>query len=793
MKVSFKWLKEWVNTKQDVNSLCDQLTFAGLEVDGVEDQSPNFTKVVVGQVKSKEQHPDADRLIVCQIVTDPNEPEKTIVCGAKNVYEGMVVPVAVPGARIGDKIKIKKSKLRGVPSEGMLCAAEELGLGSGTKGIMDLPKDAPLGADFAEYMQLGDMVIDLDLTPNRGDCFSIQGVAREVAALEGSDFTPVVIKKVASVGSETRNITLKEDACSKYCGRIIKNIKAGVSTPLWMQQRLEQCGVQPKSPVVDITNYVMLELGQPLHAFDLSKIEGDIQVRFANSSEKIELLDESEITLDEKSLVIADDKKALALAGVMGGANSAINDDTTDIFLESAFFNPESIARTSQAFKIITDSSQRFERGVDWQLADKAIERATELILEIVGGEPQEVNIASSDALPSPVKVTLAKGKVNKLLGLDIPSEKCEEYLTRLQMQPKSTGGSWEVGVPSFRFDVTRGVDLIEEIARLHGFNEIPASMPESSVTGSLDDKGAVDFDKIRNFLATNGFNEAINYSFTDPVLLEKITGNSDFVKLSNPVTNDMSVMRTSLLPGLLTSIQRNQARQQDDLRLFEIGKCYFNEEGSENIPYFEQYKVAIAFTQKYNPDSWGEPVREVDFYDLKGMVESLIGLSRKEFRFEVAEHAALHPGKSAAVYLKDELVGFLGEIHPKLARDLSIQGPVLLAELTWDLFKASRRPKMEDISKYPVIKRDLAFVSDLDVEYGVLQDAMVRASSKLLKSIELFDIYQGDKVEKGKKSFAVRLCFQHPNKTLVDTEVNQMVDAIIEHLQSHGATLRGP
>ncbi len=792
MKFSEQWLREWVNPSISTSELAEQLTMAGLEVDAIEPVAPALEHVVVGEVVAINAHPDAERLQVCSV--NVGEPEQlTIVCGAANVAVGMRVPTAKVGAVLVGGMKIKRAKLRGVKSFGMLCSVAELGLAISAEGLMALPEDAPVGKLISDYLKLDDCSIEVGLTPNRGDCLSIAGIAREVAAINQSEMTRPSVTSVPSVIKDRVAVEVCEpSACPRYVGRVIKSVDVSVQTPLWMQERLRRCGLRSISPVVDVTNYVMLELGQPMHAFDLEKIEGGIQVRYANVDEKLTLLDGKEVTLKKETLVIADQLGAQAIAGVMGGEASSVTNSTTELFLESAFFSPDTIAGQARQYGLHTDSSHRFERGVDFSLASQAMERATQLLLDIVGGSAGSViKVVNNEKLPDRAPVELRQSRIKRLLGVEIPSKKISESLSFLGMAVNSNSGSWQVTPPPYRFDINIEADLIEEIARMYGYNQLVGT----SVVGRLkienEKKGSSVTKKIGQLLVNRGYQEAITFSFVDPALQKLVEPEITPVKLLNPISADMSEMRTSLWSGLLQALLYNQNRQQDRVRFFESG-LKFHASDDE----IKDKKVIAGVLQgDVYPEQWGKIPKKLDFFDVKNDVEALLGLTGKadRFHFREGQHSALHPGQTAAIENVDgQVIGWCGVIHPALAVKIGVPTTVCLFELQLDELNQVNLPCFHEWSKFPCIRRDIALVVDEGVSMQAIRDVVERSVGERLQSMQLFDVYRGAGIADGQKSLALGLLLQDNSRTLKDHEVSAQMDELLTKLENKvGATLR--
>lgn len=798
MKFSEQWLRELVNPAVDTDELSHQVTMAGLEVDGIETVAKDFSGVVVGEILTAEQHPDADKLQVCKVSNGSEEFQ--VVCGAPNARAGLKTAFAMVGAVLptpeGETFKIKKAKLRKVESFGMLCAEDELGMSEDHGGIMELAADAPVGADLREYLNLDDKIIEVDLTPNRADCLSISGIAREVGVLFKAPVNYVETKATEAVIDDTFPIALEApQQCPRYVGRVVRNVNVNAETPRWMVEKLRRADVRSIDPVVDITNYVLQELGQPMHAFDLNKLNGSIVVRMAEQGEKLTLLDEQEVELNDNTLVIADQNGALAMAGIMGGLHSGVTSETKDIFLESAFFNPIAIAGRARSYGLHTDSSHRFERGVDWQLQAKAIDRATELLIEICGGEAGPVTeVASEENLPKVEKVRLRHAKVNSYLSFDMPVAEIEEILTRLGMTITKDGDdAWLVDVPSYRFDISIEVDLIEELARVYGYNNLPVRVPNASLPFKSDVEANVGLTHIRRTLVARGYQEAITYSFIEKGLQEKFDDQNTAVALANPITAEMAVMRTTVWPGLVKAVQYNQNRQQSRVRLFETGQRFLPR-GEKMADMLQENVVAGVITGARNPEGWTATNDAVDFFDAKGDVEALLALAGAgdEFTFVADRHVALHPGQTARIERNGESVGYMGAIHPALAKDMGLNGAVYLFEINMDAITQGRLPRASELSKFPESRRDLALIVDEQTAYESLRQTAVEYAGEYLRDVTLFDVYQGQGIEAGRKSLALGLTWQHPSRTLNDDEINGAVDSVITALkEKFGASLR--
>lgn len=793
MKFSEQWLREWVSPELTTQQLADQITMAGLEVDGIDPVAGEFSGVVVAEVISREAHPEADRLNVCQVNDGSDEPVQ-VVCGAPNVAVGQKVLFARVGAKLPGDFKIRKAKLRGVESRGMICGASELGLeDDASDGIMVLPADAPIGRDAREWLKLDDNAIEVDLTPNRGDCLSVKGLAREVGVLNRLAVTVPAIAPVTAVIDDTFPVTVSAaQGCPRYLGRVVRGVNVAATSPLWLEERLRRSGIRSIDPVVDITNYVLLELGQPMHAFDLACLNGGIDVRMAKAEEPLTLLDGQEIALRDDTLVIADENGPLAIAGVMGGKGSGVSADTQDIFFEAAFFAPLTIAGKARSYGLHTDSSHRFERGVDAQLQRDAMERATALLIEIAGGQPGPVIEVASDAeLPKAAVVGLSAASVERMLGMALPNDEIVEILERLGMQMRADGdGQWQVVVPSWRFDVSIEADLIEELARIHGYNNLPVSRPNARLTPAASHEATQPLTSLRRQLVARGYQEAISYSFVAPEQQKALDPDGVAPALANPISSDMAVMRSSLWPGLVKALSHNLNRQQSRVRLFETGLVFRGElDTLEQTP-----MVGGLISGARLPEGWNGGRDKVDFFDLKGDVEALLALGGNlaAWRFDAAEHPALHPGQSARLLLNDEPVGWMGALHPATRAELGLKVEVFVFEITLSAACAGRLPRFAPLSKYPEVRRDLAFVVEEGVHVQSLLDAIRAQAGEWLTDLRLFDVYQGQGVADGHKSLALGLTWQHPSRTLNDDEINQLVDAIVTDSHTRfGAALR--
>lgn len=794
MKFSEQWLREWVNPNINSHDLSEQLSMAGLEVDAVEPVADDFHTVVVGEVIECGPHPDADKLQVTKIDVGDDE-LVDIVCGAPNCRQGIKVVVAKVGAVLPGNFKIKKAKLRGQPSFGMLCSYKELGLIDEHEGIIELPVDAPVGTDYREYLQLDDNSIDIDLTPNRGDCLSIRGIAREVGVLNQLDVTAPDINAVTPTIDDSRDIHLAaEEQCPRYLGRVIKGIDVSRPTPIWMTEKLRRSGIRSIDPVVDVTNYVLLELGHPMHAFDLDTLEGDITVRLAEAKEELTLLDGQTVTLDADTLVIADTQKALAMAGVYGGKNSGVTAASNTIFLESAFFAPDAILGKARRYGLHTDASHRYERGVDPALQRTAMERATALLLDICGGQAGPITEAvAENSLPTRDTVTLRAARLEKVLGVSIASTSVTEILERLGFEVSFDGQQWRVAIPSYRFDLSIEEDLIEEVARVYGYNTIQAAAPAAQLRMTERKEAQLSAHQLVNAMVNRGYQEAITYSFVDPKHQALMFDNAETLILPHPISVDMSSMRVSLWPGLAGAVAHNQKRQQAVLAFVETGLRFIPDASAENGVRQEAVISGIR-SGKAHSEHWSETDRATDFYDIKGDVEALLAQTgnASAFRFVASEHPALHPGQSAAVYCGDTKVGDVGALHPRFDKALGLNQRTFVFELSLSAVTERRLPLAQPISRYPSIRRDLAVVVDKQIAAGELIAAMENVGVKQLVDLNLFDVYVGDGVADDKQSVALSVTLQDSNKTLEDAEVTELMAQFIQTLKDEfNATLR--
>ena len=781
MQISEAWLRTYVNPDINIDTLVEQLTMAGLEVDSVEPAAAEFSGVVVGQVVAMEQHPDADRLRVCQVNVGEAEPLQ-IVCGASNVRVGLKIPAALCGAVLPGDFKIKKSKLRGQESFGMLCSEKELGLVAEAHGLMELSDDAPVGVDIRDYLSLNDSIIEVDLTPNRADCLSVEGLAREVALLNKLDWSTTGVETVAVTHTETLSVKVTApEACPRYLGRIIKAVNPQAPTPLWMQERLRRSGIRSLGPLVDVTNYVLLELGQPLHVFDASKLSGGITVRYANADESLKLLNNEEIKLDAQALIIADDKQALALAGVMGGSDSAVSDTTQTVFLECAFFTPLAIAGKARNFGLHTDSSHRFERGVDAQLQNRAIERATQLIVEIAGGEVGDITeVTSNEHLPARNAVILRRSKIAQSLAIELENAQVIDILQRLGMQVADHAEGWQVSPPSFRFDISIEADLIEEIARVFGYNNLPSSSLFMRSELSQVTEGLLEIDRVKDLFVDRGYQEAVTYSFVDEEIQNIVAPGVEAIRLKNPISSELAVMRTTLWCGLLKAALYNTNRQQSRVRLFETGLRFTKVDGETQ----QQKMLAGLVLGDVYSDQWAEKARKVDFYDTKADLQAIFELSGCDASFTKGELSTLHPGQTAKIVSAEgKEIGWLGMLHPQLEKQLGFDSQVFLFELDQDSFLNKKVPVFTALSKYPSVTRDLALIVNESVSAGDIITCIKSSAEKALQDVIIFDVYRGKGIEEGSKSIALSLVLQDDTQTLTETEIETIVGRLLNLL----------
>ena len=791
MKIAESWLREWVNPDLDTDALAHQLTMTGHEVDGIEHQGDGLDEVIIAEVLEVRKHPDADRLSVC-LVTDGGSESIEIVCGAPNVVAGMKSPLAKPGVTLPNGLKLKKSKIRGVVSNSMLCSAVELGLGEESDGIIALPADAPVGAVLTEFLALPDASIDLSLTPNRGDCFSILGIARDVSALSGASIKSAEVTPVKPEIKDTHTVDIPlPEGCPSFAGRVIRGIDPAARSPIWMTERLRRSGLRGISPVVDVTNYVMLELGQPLHAYDLGLVQGAICPRMAKQGEKVTLLDEKEVVATEDTLVISDDSGAIGLAGIMGGLSTAVSDATTDVFLEAAYWPQQFMAGRARTYGLHTDASLRFERGVDPQGQARSVERATELLLQICGGKPGPVVLQTADKfLPQPASIRLRRDRLSRLLGISIDDQTVKDILQRLGMAVSDTDDGWDVIAPSFRFDIDIEADLIEEVARIYGYDQIPVTTAIAETPLEAVSESQIDLNRVAATLVARDYQEVITYSFIDGISNKVVTGEESELLLNNPISSEMSVMRSSLLPGMLFATSSNIARQQDRIRIFEIGKSFHGKPNAHT----EVVRLAGVLTGSVRPEQWGEKPQLIDFFDLKADVEAVLRLAgdSSAIDFVATDHPAFQPGQSANIVRGEDVIGVAGKLHPRHAKTFGLKRPAYVFELNAETAFCSTVPEAVTISKYPSIRRDIAVIVDQKITADELVQTVALSAPELISSVRIFDIYTGSGIEAGRKSVALGLILQETSRTLTDEDADSAMAAAVRKLQEkYGAELR--
>ena len=813
MKFNESWLREWVDPGVDAAELAEQLTRAGLEVDSVEPAaSPDgFSGVVVGAVLESRPHPNADRLKLCVVDPGSGEPVE-VVCGAPNARAGMRGALARPGARIAGGVKVRRAKIRGTASEGMLLSMRELGLGDEHDGIVELDSDAPPGVDVFQLLGLDDSVFELSLTPDRGDCLSVAGVAREIGAINRLPARGPAPDPVAPAIDDCLPVGLEApEGCARYVGRVVRGLDPAAKSPLWMSERLRRCGVRAVSPVVDVTNYVMLELGQPLHAFDLHRLEGGIRVRRARAGERLTLLDERPVDLRPSTLVIADHRRAVALAGIMGGLDTAVSETTRDVFLESAWFSPVDLMGEPRHYRLNTDASHRFERGVDPALQGDAIERATRLLIDIAGGQAGPiVDEREPSHLPEPSAIRLRSERIGRVIGMDLSGEEVAGGLRRLGMEVVETEGGWSVTPPARRFDVAIEEDLIEEVVRLAGYDRVPPVEITGTVRPGGDSETGVPVARLRRTLVDRGYQEAVTYSFVDPALQSLLDPDVRPIRLANPISSELSVMRTHLWMGLANALVRNMNRQERRVRLFETGLRFrrnpslrsrigdvdgWGDLGRDQVADVDQERcIAAVVMGSADPEQWGSAARGVDFFDVKSDVEALLDLTGEPVRFSFVPfaHPALHPAQTAVIRDRDEPVGLLGALHPRVRRELGLPTPVFVFEIALAALASARIPGYVPVSRFPSVRRDIAVTVHEEVGAGHLLDGVRRNAPPTLNDSGVFDLYRGEGIEAGTKSVAIGLTFRSDSRTLDDTEVDGFVEAIVAGLEAEfGAELR--
>jgi len=790
MRVSVNWLGDWLGATPEPRELASRLTMAGLEVEAIEPAAPPLPGIVVGHIVEREKHPDADTLSVCKV--DAGGELLQIVCGASNARAGMKAPVATIGATLPGGMQIRKAKLRGVESYGMLCSARELGLSDEASGLMELSPDLPTGVSLVDALALADTILEVNLTPNRGDCMGMAGIAREAAVLTGAPLSGPAMQPVAAQSSDSFPVELVPGAgCARFAARVIRGVRPDAQAPLWMRERLRRSGLRPISAVVDVTNYVMLELGQPMHAYDLRELEGGIVVRRARPGEVLRLLDGRDVTLDESVLVIADHAKPLGLAGIMGGDHSGIGDDTTDVLLEVAFFRPEAIAGRGRRYGLVTDASQRFERGVDPTLQERAIERATELLLACAGGVPGPTTVTELPAdVPRRAAIAFRPERARRVIGADVPHEEMQRILQRLGMDVRSGKDGCSVTAPPWRFDIGIEEDLIEEVARVYGFDRIPETDAPTPLAIPAISETRVALETVADLLVQRGYFEAITYSFVDPSLQAVLCPGEPSLALANPISADLAQMRVSLWPGLVRALIENQRRQQARVRLFEIGRKFRLEGGALH----EVEAIAGLAAGTALPEQWGVGAAPVDFFDVRGDVEALLrtGGDAQSFEFVAAQHPALHPGQAARIRRDGRPVGWIGRLHPEVERRLGITYSAIVFEIETESGMSAVVPQYREISRFPAVRRDLAIVVAEPVAVQSLLETVRRSAGALLTGLGVFDIYRGRGITEGFKSVAIGLNLQDISRTLTDEDTDAVVARVVADLgREHSATIR--
>jgi phenylalanyl-tRNA synthetase beta chain len=789
MKFSEAWLRQWVNPSLDSANLLHQMTMAGLEVDGTEPAAKVFSGVVVAQIQSAEQHPDADKLKVCQVSDGVDVFQ--VVCGAPNAREGLITAFAKVGAVLPDNFKIKEAKLRGVESFGMLCGADEIGLGEDSVGIIELPADSTIGADLAGIagadLPLDDLTVDVDLTPNRGDCLSLKGLAREVGVLNNLEVTYPEIPAVAPQIDTTFPVeVIAGEQCPRYLGRVIEGVDLSQPSPSWLTERLRRCGLRSIDPVVDVTNFVLIEQGQPMHAFDLARLQGGITVRMALIEDKLTLLSGQEVSLDENTLVIADGAGPVAMAGVMGGEHTGVNADSKDIFFECAFFSPLAIAGTARRYGLHTDASHRYERGVDSQLQHQALERATQVLIDITGGRPGPITEAlSAEHLPNITPITLRESKVNSLLGIDIDPTQVDQALARLDFTVHSreqieSGLAWQVTAPSHRFDIALEADLVEEICRIYGYNNIPSTQPVIRLPLATVPLQTHSEPQLKRQLAGLGFQEVVTYSFIDPATQRLFDPDVEPLMLANPMSSEQSVMRTTLLTGLADAAKKNISRQQTSGQLFEVGLVFDTSAKDQGL--VQKVKVAGALWGRRQDENWCETADKVDFFDVKGNVEALCAWAGISVDVATTQDVALHPGQSAQLTLNGEVVGRIGRLHPVIEKHLGLP-EVFVFELDGQAMMARPSRRHHGVSKFPSVRRDLAVVVKRDVTASEVVATVSNILNENCIDIMLFDVYQGEGIDSNEKSLGLGLTLQSQTTTLNEEEINALAEQATQAL----------
>jgi len=793
MKFSENWLRSHVPTTASRDELGAVLTAIGLEVEEVTDLGAGLDKVVVARILAAERHPEADRLQVCTVDAGQGELLQ-IVCGAPNARPGLVAPLARVGAQIGE-LKIKPAKLRGVESNGMLCSAKELGLDNDASGLLELPDDAPVGQPLVDYLGLPDASIEIKLTPNRADCFSLRGIAFDVAAATRSEVVPFDAGAIAPTGTRELSISLDAGAdAPRFVGRVIEGIDGKARTPLWMAERLRRSGVRPVSLLVDITQYVMLELGQPMHAYDLATLQGTIGVRRSRAGERLTLLDGRDAALDDSFLVITDADRPVGLAGLMGGMDTRVTDATTAVFLEAAHFAPAAIMGRGRKLGLHTDAGHRFERGVDPALPRTAVEFATRLVLELAGGTPSAVTEAVRSAdLPAPAVILLRRARIQRVLGIQIDDADVERILRALGMQVQGAAEGWEVTAPTRRFDIAIEEDLIEELARIHGYDQIPTTLPGGASRVAMPSETQLEELSVRRQMLARDLQETLNFAFVDAALLKTWQLDQGLVPLANPLSAELAVMRPALLPGLVATLGRNAARQLGRVRVFELGRAFHAQSGEDRPAPLETQRVAAAVCGDAESEQWGLPTRKVDFHDLKGDLESLAAASGAVLEFRPSSKPFGHPVRSADVHRDGVCIGWIGQVHPRVAAAMDIDVDVYGFEIDLAPLAARALPRAGELSRFPAVRRDLAVLAPDAVTWESLAATVRHAAGPLLRELNLFDRYVGQGVEPGFKSLAMGLILQDKSRTLTDRDVEEVVAEVVAAIgRDHHARIRG-
>lgn len=813
MKFSEKWLREWVNPPVDTQALGEQLTFMGLEVDDIVSAAPGFKSVIVARIANIAQHPDADRLRVCDIDTGGQELVQ-VVCGAANARQGLLVAFAQVGGELPGGMKLKKAKLRGVVSMGMLCSSSELGLSDESEGIMELAQNAPIGADLIDYLELDDSIIDVELTPDRGDCLSIRGIARDLSAKNDLALQLREINEVAVQTDSSWPVTVESDnACVRYAGRLIQGVDLTTSSPNWMTERLRRAGVRSINVAVDITNYVMLELGQPMHAFDAEKLQGSIRVRLAKTGERLLLLDGREVSLDAETTIIADDSGPIGIAGIMGGMSTAVDENTKTIFFESALFLPELIAGKPRRYSAHSESAHRFERGVDPSGQTEALEYATGLMKTIAGGNAGPVvDWQNEGRMPERQTVQVRQSRLRRILGISPEPSAVTTIFNRLGIQCETNDEGWTVQAPSYRYDLAIEEDYLEEVARVLGYDSLPRTYPVHRPVFRALPETRISPINIKQRLVSRGYQEVVTYSFVEPEQQQCLRPDLKALPLANPISSELGVMRTTLVGGLLSTLIKNSARQTHSMTLFETGLRFIANparlrlaELDEHIAVehgrdiqsgdgvYQQNMLAGLVAGRRHSENWNTNADQVDFFSVKADIENLFQQANgTTVTFEATELELLHPGQRAAIAIDGQAVGFLGTLNPIVQKRLNLTQAPVVFELTLEALSVAKVPKATPMSRFPQVRRDIALLVDNSVSYQSMVDVISSEAPTILRDIKIFDIYEGKNLPEGKKSVALGLILQEFSRTLEDKEVEAVVARIVAALESaHGAVLR--